>query len=58
MNTQVVAVAQVHDVGRVVRREEPELCGVMARRRGLDFPTIGERGVKGYAARSYSAGDR
>jgi hypothetical protein len=24
----------------------------------LDFPTNGERGVKGYAARSYSSGDR
>jgi hypothetical protein len=24
----------------------------------LDFPTIGERGIKGYAARSYSSGDR
>jgi beta-carotene hydroxylase len=25
---------------------------------GVDFPTNGERGVRGYAARSYSAGDR
>jgi hypothetical protein len=24
----------------------------------VDFPTNGERGVKGYAARSYSSGDR
>jgi hypothetical protein len=25
---------------------------------GVDFPTNGERGVKGYPARSYSTGDR